>query len=149
MTLDLRDATPEDEAAWRALWAGYLDFYEVTLTPDITARTWARLMDPGAPMKARLACRNGRVLGFAVYLHHPSSWIMGEDCYLEDLYVDPAARGHGVGRALIADLALLARARGWHWLYWHTKETNARARALYDSFVPADGHIRYRMALSP
>ena len=59
----------------------------------------------------------------------------------------PTARGLGLGRALIDDLIALARAKGWHRLYWHTDEANATARKLYDSFLPPDGHIRYRMAL--
>lgn len=143
----IRDAAPGDAAAWRALWAGYLAFYDLTLPPGVTGATWARLMDRGSPLKARLALRDGRLLGFAIHQHHPSSWVAGDDCYLEDLYVDAAARGAGVGRALIDDLIALARARGWHRLYWHTDQDNARARALYDLYASDDGHIRYRMTL--
>ena len=40
-TVQIRDATPDDEADWRRLWDGYLAFYEATIAPDITARTWA------------------------------------------------------------------------------------------------------------
>ena len=72
---------------------------------------------------------------------------MGDDCYLEDLFVSEAARGKGVGRALINDLKALAKAKGWHRLYWNTETSNAQARALYDSFVENDGHIRYRITL--
>jgi len=89
----------------------------------------------------------GAVIGFAIRQHHPSTWVMGDDCYLEDLFVDGTARGHGAGRALIDDLRSLAKARGWHRLYWHTGRGNARARALYDSYVEEDGHVRYRMTL--
>ena len=147
MTLTIRDAMPGDEPAWRNLWQGYLDYYRVTLAPEVTANTWANLMAPTAPLNARIACLHGKPVGFAMNLHHPSSWVMGEDCYLEDLFVDPDARGHGIGRALIDDLVALARAKGWHRLYWHTRQDNARARALYDRYVRSDDHIRYRMAL--
>lgn len=147
MRLTIRDAGPGDEAAWRDLWDGYLAFYGVTLAPEITANTWASLMDPAAPLKARIACHDGQPVGFAMNLHHPSSWVMGEDCYLEDLFVADAARGKGIGRALIDDLVALARSRGWHRLYWHTKQDNARARALYDQYVLSDDHIRYRLTL--
>jgi GNAT superfamily N-acetyltransferase len=143
----IRDATPGDEAAWRALWADYLAFYEVTLAPEVTDSTFRRLMDPASPVKMRLALKDGAVTGFAIHMHHPSTWVAGDDCYLEDLFVADSARGLGLGRALIEDLATLARARGWHRLYWHTNEGNTRARALYDSFVKSDGHIRYRMKL--
>jgi GNAT superfamily N-acetyltransferase len=143
----IRDAMPGDEAAWRGLWAQYLAFYEVTLTPEVTAATWARLMDPASPVKMRLALVEGEAVGFAIHLHHPSTWVLSEDCYLEDLFLAPAARGQGIGRALIDDLIALARARGWHRLYWHTDEENTTARKLYDTYVQTDGHVRYRMTL--
>ena len=143
----IRDATAEDHDAWRVLWQGFLDYYEMHLDPAITAFTWGRLMDPASPMTLRLAVVDGVPLGFAIHQHHPSSWVMGDDCYLEDLFVAPQARGKGLGRALINDLIGLAKAQGWHRLYWHTGHGNATARKLYDSFVEADGNIRYRMSL--
>lgn len=147
MSVDIRDATPADEAGWRSLWQQYLDFYEVVLKPDVTTATWARLMDPASPVKARLAFVDGAMVGFAIHLHHPSTWVIGEDCYLEDLFLAPGARGKGVGRALIEDLMVLARGKGWQRLYWHTDEDNMVARRLYDRFVESDGHVRYRLTL--
>jgi GNAT superfamily N-acetyltransferase len=143
----IRDATAGDRDAFLDLWARYLAFYKVDLSPKVTAATWARLMDPASPVKARLAEADGHVQGFAIHLHHPSTWVAGEDCYLEDLYVADTARGKGLGRALIDDLIALARANGWARLYWHTDKDNTRARALYDQYVASDGHIRYRMTL--
>jgi GNAT superfamily N-acetyltransferase len=145
MSVDIRDAGPADEAGWRSLWQQYLDFYEVVLTPEVTSATWARLMDPASPVKARLAFVDAAMAGFAIHLHHPSTWVIGEDCYLEDLFLAPSARGKGVGRALIEDLMALARAKGWQRLYWHTDEDNVVARRLYDRFVESDGHVRYRL----
>lgn len=147
MALTIRDCVAADESAWRRLWDGFLAYYEVTLDPAVTAFTWARLMDPANALKARLAVDGDRVLGFAIHQHHPSTWVMGDDCYLEDLFVDPAARGGGVGRALIEDLIALARGQGWQRLYWNTDTSNETARRLYDSFVQDDGHIRYRLVL--
>jgi len=145
--MDIRDATPADEAAWRALWQGYLDFYRHPLPQAVTDFTWARLMDPASALKARLAVAEGAVLGFAIHQHHPSSWVLGDDGYLEDLFVSDAARGRGAGRALIEDLYAIARARGWHRVYWMTEITNTAARKLYDSLAPCDDHIRYRREL--
>jgi GNAT superfamily N-acetyltransferase len=143
----IRDLAPGDRDDWLGLWSGYLAFYKVDLDPAVTAATWARLMDKASAVKCRVAAGPQGLLGFAIHLHHPSTWVAGEDCYLEDLFVSDAARGMGIGRALIADLQALARARGWHRLYWHTDQDNARARALYDSIVPSDGHVRYRLKL--
>ncbi len=143
----IRDASTADETAWLDLWQGFLDYYDTTLAPGVTAFTWTRLMDAASPLKLRLACQGGEALGFAIHQHHPSSWVLGDDCYLEDLFVSPAARGQGAGRALIEDLMALARARGWHRLYWNTDAGNATARKLYDTFTRSDGHIRYRLTL--
>lgn len=148
MTIEIRDARAADETEWRRLWAGYLAFYHVDVPPDVTDQTWTRILDPASPVAMRVAARDGRLAGFAIHLLHPSTWVMNDDCYLEDLYVDEEKRGGGIGRALLDDLVALATVNGWSRLYWHTDEGNARARALYDSYVKADGHVRYRMKLA-
>jgi GNAT superfamily N-acetyltransferase len=147
MIPELRDARPSDKTDFLRLWNAYLAFYKTDLAPEVTAATWARLMDPASTVKARLAEVDGEVMGFAIHLHHPSTWVASEDCYLEDLFVSDTGRGRGVGRALIDDLIALARAKGWSRLYWHTNETNTRARGLYDTYTQSDGHIRYRLRL--
>lgn len=143
----VRAAKPSDEARWRELWADYLEFYGLALAPEITAATWEKAMSDRSAIFMRVAELDGRVVGFALSLTHEGTWIAGHDCYLEDLFVDPSARGRGVGRALLDDLVALCRQNGWSRLYWHTAEDNATARALYDSYVRADGHIRYRITL--
>lgn len=144
---ELRDARPEDKKDFLRLWQGFCDVYDMTLPPEVTALTWTRLMDPASPMTARLAVLNGTPQGFAIHQHHPSTWVLGDDGYLEDLYVDPSARGQGLGRALIEDLIAIGRKNGWRRLYWLTEITNTTARHLYDQFCDNDGHIRYRMTL--
>lgn len=145
MTVLVRDATPADEARWRELWAGYLAFYKVDINPEITDATWRRVFDPASAIFMRVAEIEGEVLGFTLCLTHEGTWTVKPDCYLEDLFVDARARGRGVGRALIDDLVGLCKANSWTRLYWHTEETNATARKLYDSYVESDGHIRYRI----
>ena len=129
----IRDAAAGDAADWIALWQCYLDFYKVPLAPEVTARTWARIIDPDSRLNCRLALQDGTIVGFAVWHHHVASWSDRDDCYLEDLFVAPGARGHDIGRALIDDLTALARSRGFGRFYWHTDQANTRARALYDS----------------
>ena len=112
-----------DEAAWRRLWAGYLAFYESRSEPrTVTAATWQRLFMPGSGMVGRMAEWEGAVAGFTISVVHPGSWEIEPRCYLEDLFVDPATRGRGLGRALIEDLLALGRERGWSRLYWHTPQ---------------------------
>ena len=147
MSLIVRDATPEDEASWRGLWASYLAFYGVSIAADITDLTWRRVFDPASAIFMRVAELNGTVVGFALCLTHEGTWTRAPDCYLEDLFVDASARGKGVGRALLDSLVVLSKEKGWTRLYWHTNETNATARKLYDQYVESDGHIRYRITL--
>ncbi|MFC6446935.1 GNAT family N-acetyltransferase [Shinella zoogloeoides] len=145
MALIIRDAAEHDEAAWRRLWAGYLAFYEAEVSEEVTAFTWARVLDPGSRVSMRVAEEDGKVMGFAIHHYHDSTWDIAPECYLEDLFVDGTARGKGVGRALIDDLIALSKRHGWRGIYWHTRHDNARARKLYDSYVETDGHIRYRL----
>lgn len=147
--LDIRDLAEGDEMRWRELWAGYNAFYQASVADDVTAATWRRLMTPGSGIGGRVAASGGSVAGFSIHVLHPSTWTLAPCCYLEDLFVDPGARGQGIGHALIRDLIDLGRERGWSRLYWHTRADNETARRLYDSFAAADDFVRYRMALGP
>lgn len=147
MSLEIRDAAAPDARGWRTLWHDYLAFYKVTLAPEVTDAVWARALDPDSRLGLRLAFEGGQMVGFATHHWHLSTWALGPDGYLEDLFVTPGARGCGVGRALIEDLRRLGAERGWARLYWMTDAGNARARALYDSITPSDGHLRYRLTL--
>ena len=143
----IRDAAASDEAAWRRLWDGYLVFYGASLDERVTAETWRRILDPASPLIGRVASRAGAVEGFTVSVIHAGTWTSAPVCYLEDLFVDPAARGYGVGQALIQDLVDLGRSRGWSRLYWHTQAGKASARRLDDRFARADDCVRYRRSL--
>jgi GNAT superfamily N-acetyltransferase len=97
-------------------------------------------------MIGRVAEIDGEIVGFSNSVIHPGTWSTGPACYLEDLFVDPTARGKGIGRALIQDLVDLGKQQGWANLYWHTRHDNP-ARKLYDEFVGADDFVRYRLTL--
>ncbi|MES3001906.1 MAG: GNAT family N-acetyltransferase [Pseudomonadota bacterium] len=139
----IRSALPGDEAAWRQLWLGYCDFYEVRVTDDVTNRTWKRILDPDSQIMCIVAEVDGQVYGFANCVVHENTFETQAICYLEDLFVTPSARGHGIGKALIEWLRNAMRAEGWARLYWVTREDNAKARKLYDQFTQADGFVRY------
>jgi GNAT superfamily N-acetyltransferase len=141
----IRPALPSDEPAWRSLWRGYCDFYGVRLADAVTARTWARVLDPDSGVMCVVAEVEGKVYGFANCVTHEATWELQPVCYLEDLFVLPSARGRGLGRALIEWLRNAMRAEGWSRLYWVTREDNAAARGLYDQFAPADGTVRYML----
>lgn len=95
-------------------------------------------------MFCHLARRGGQSVGFSISVRHEGTWVTAPVCYLKDLFVDPACRGGGIGRRLIADFVRLGKENGWSRLYWHTRQDNP-ARRLYDSFVAADDFVRSRM----
>ena len=140
----IRAALPADETAWRQLWRGYCAFYKVDLSDEVTHRTWKRILDPDSAVMCVVAEVDGQVYGFANCVVHENTWETQAVCYLEDLFVTPAARSKGIGKSLIEWLRNAMRAEGWARLYWMTKEEdNAAARGLYDQFAQADGFVRY------
>ena len=145
--IEIREVELRDETVWRELWAGYCDFYGVRISPAVTEATWRRLVSPLSTFVGRVARLDGEIVGLSVSIIHECSWTIASVCYLEDLFVAPAMRGRGVGRALIEDLVGLARESGWARVYWHTRADNVVARRLYDRFGEADGFVRYRLLL--
>jgi GNAT superfamily N-acetyltransferase len=143
----IRMAEAKDEQRWRELWAGYLKFYRSELTDDVTTNTWKRILDPASNIDALVAERDGQVIGICNYLFHDSTWSNQQSCYLQDLYVDPEARGGGAAKKLILACEEKARANGAFRLYWQTQEYNAAARSLYDTIVPRSSFIVYKKGL--
>ncbi|MFJ4167724.1 GNAT family N-acetyltransferase [Microbacterium sp. NPDC089698] len=144
----VRPVVAEDLDAWRPLWDGYNEFYgrsgATALPEEITESTWARFLDPAEPVFAMVADDGERILGLVHYLFHRSTILIGPTCYLQDLFTVPEARGRGVGRALIEAVYERAADAGAERVYWHTHETNATARRLYDSLADDSGFVVYR-----
>ncbi len=141
--IEIRPLTSPDRPRWDPLWQGYLRFYRHHLPAEVTDSAFARLIDPKAPLHGLVAERGGALLGFAHYQFHPSTWALRDYCYLEDLYVEPAARGGGVGRALIQGVYAEADRRGAATVHWLTQEFNSDGRALYDTLARRTSFIRY------
>ncbi|HZE40556.1 MAG TPA: GNAT family N-acetyltransferase [Stackebrandtia sp.] len=132
---------PEDRDAWEILARGYKEFYKTPTSDEQYEATWRRL-SRGTDVHGIGAYADGRLVGIAHYLYHVTVW--GADtCYLQDLFVDPNARGRGAARALIHRVGEVARERGVERMYWTTKEDNATARALYDRVGRYRGFVRY------
>jgi GNAT superfamily N-acetyltransferase len=140
---DIRPLRLADRAQWQKLWEGYLRFYRQRLPDAVTAATFARLVDERQQPHGLVAACDGELVGFAHYLFHRSTWAVQEICYLEDLFVNPATRGQGVGRALIHAVYAAADGAQAASVYWMTQEFNADGRALYDTLARRTSFIRY------
>lgn len=143
----IRALRQADHAGWLELWRGYQAFYKVDIPTDVTDLTFARLLDPAEPLWCALAVRDEAIAGLVHFVRHRSTWTRGDYCYLQDLFTTEAARGAGVGRALIEHV--YARAREWRCsrVYWLTHETNTPAMGLYDQMAERPGFVQYRKTL--
>jgi len=132
---------PDDRPAWEVLARGYKAFYNTPTTDAEYATAWKRLLAQDG-VYGFAAHVDGQLVGITHYLFHTGTWAP-TNCYLQDLFTAPAARGTGVARALIEAVADRARSRGAARYYWLTQEQNAVARLLYDKVAKHNGFIRY------
>jgi GNAT superfamily N-acetyltransferase len=93
----------------------------------------AALFGPRPAAEAVIAERGGRAVGFALYFTTFSTFLCQPGLYLEDLFVEPAHRGVGIGKALLRHLAGLAVERGCGRLEWRVLDWNAPSIRFYES----------------
>src|SRR5213592_3747438 len=94
-----------------------------------------------------LAFEKDTPVGFAVFFHNFSTWLGRPGLYLEDLFVKPEKRGKGYGRALLVDLARIARDRGCGRMEWAVLNWNDPAIKFYRTLgaMPLDEWTVYRL----
>lgn len=144
MAITVRRLASGDEARWRTLWRAYLDFYRMELPDAVIAATWRRMLDPEGDIRGFAAQDQGRLVGLAHYFFHPTTAAIGPRCYLQDLFVDKAARGRGAARALMQAVYAEADRAGADQVYWLTAHDNLPARRLYDRVGTLTPMIKYR-----
>jgi GNAT superfamily N-acetyltransferase len=134
MSLTIRRARPEDSAEIFALICELAEYER--LSHEVEA-TEAMISDALFSDHPRLYCEiaewNGEVAGFAVWFLNCSTFAGRFGIYLEDLFVRPAFRGHGIGKALLAHLARTCVDNGWARLQWTVLDWNEPSIAFYKS----------------
>lgn len=146
--MDLRFETYDhiDFDTWSALWADYIGPSAALVHGSVHQHTFSRIRHADTGLLGLLAVTD-RPVGFAHYYFHPSSYSLTDACTLEDLYVAPTARGQGVGRALIQQVAARAHEAHAPALHWKTRATNQAAQALYERLATRTEFVCFRMAL--
>jgi GNAT superfamily N-acetyltransferase len=146
MSVRVRLLEPRDKQAWLGLFKAYIEFYKARVSEDVIETLWHRLLQGGEGFHAALVAvdEQDKPIGLAHILMHRSTWTNGWYCYLEDLFVDPAVRGGGIGKALIEAVYARADAHGCSRTYWMTQETNSTARGLYDKVASKSPFVQYR-----
>lgn len=143
MPIPIRPVIADDRPDWERLFALYADFYHTTVAPKAREAVWTWIHDPAEDFWSDLAFHDGRPVGLVQYQLMHRSLSGGKVVYLSDLFVDPATRGTGIGRALIDHVIGFARARGIPNVRWLTQEYNHAGRRLYDSYSPKSDFILY------
>ncbi|WP_141703018.1 GNAT family N-acetyltransferase [Cereibacter johrii] len=146
--VEIRRLEENDRAAWEDLWQENLDHFSA---PE-RARAdmpliWQRLMDETAPLLGWLVLRQGRAAGLAHVILRQHSFSSAEVAILEDLWIAPFARRHGLAERLVERLVRGGREQGWRRIEWETGAENLVAQRLYDRIATLDPVRRYRIDL--
>ena len=145
--VEIRPLVETDREPWARLWKGYLDYYETELPEAVHGASFARMLEGNAGARGEfrglLALVDGTPSGLVHFLYHRHGWKLEDVCYLQDLYVDPAVRGTGLGRRLIGAVYADADASGAPSVYWLTQDFNAAGRRLYDRVGTLTPFIKY------
>ena len=129
---EVRQAVAEDLPEIGRMLHDFNEEYEdITPEPEVIAQRLRPLMESGDT--AVLLVGDGPD-GLALLRFRPSLWVEGLECYLAELYVRPALRGQGRGRALMNAVLDFARERGAGYIELNTGEDDTAARALYERF---------------
>lgn len=128
----IRPATPADSGLVFDLVRELADYeqlsHEVDATPDMLSDA---LFGPNPRVFCDIAEWHGRGVGFALWFYNFSTFRGRHGIYLEDLFVRPAARGHGLGKLLLANLARRCVSENLARLEWSVLDWNEPSIAFY------------------
>jgi len=134
MPITIRPATPDDIPEILAL---IRELAEYEREPASAVATADDLMRDGFTEPKRFHClmaeADGKIAGFALYFYNYSTWRGHAGIYLEDLFVRPAQRGKGIGKALLSSVAAVAVNEGCPRLEWAVLDWNKPAIDFYES----------------
>lgn len=147
MSIEIIPVNAGHARAWRELYKAYMIFYKVPIEERILENMWSWLMDPSHEEQGLVVVEDGAPVGLAHFRRMPNPLFGGHSCFLDDLFVSPAARGGRIGEALINRVAEIAKQNGWPLLEWITAQDNYRARTLYDRLAKQGPWIQYEMDL--
>ncbi|MCH8532761.1 MAG: GNAT family N-acetyltransferase [Saccharospirillum sp.] len=139
----------QDKPDWRRLFNGYADFYKTSLNEEVAEQVWQWLMDPDHVFEGLIMRdTDQQAIGIVHFRACPRSLSGGDIGFVDDIFIDPDARGSGAADLFVARLESIARERGWPLLRWVTQHFNDRGRAFYDRYTggPSD-FIMYQLKI--
>jgi GNAT superfamily N-acetyltransferase len=130
--LNIRPATRADAAVIASLVRELAEYEKLSQEARATPADFLRELESPSPViHVLIAEWNGEAVGFALYFFNFSTFIGRPGLYLEDLFVRPAQRANGIGRALLRALARIARERNCGRMEWAVLDWNAPAIGFY------------------
>lgn len=144
----IRPATPDDLPTICRLIRGLAEYERLSHACVFDEdRVRRDLFGPRPFAEVLLAEDHGEVVGFALFFHNYSTFVGKPGLYLEDLFVEPAFRGRGHGKALLAAVARIAVERDCGRMEWSVLNWNEPAINFYRSLgaVPMDEWSVYRL----
>jgi GNAT superfamily N-acetyltransferase len=132
--LHLRDVVPGDEALVASFVRKLADYERLADEARGTAEDFRRALFAAPPRAwALIAEVDGRSVGFALWFYNFSTFAARPGLYVEDVFVDPAERGRGIGRTIFRHLARRALDEGCARMEWQVLDWNAPAIGFYRS----------------
>jgi GNAT superfamily N-acetyltransferase len=145
----IRDAQPADAALILGFIRELADYEKALDAVEASASQLADALFCANPRVFSVICEvDGAPAGFALYFYNFSTWLGRHGLFLEDLYINPAYRGLGAGKALLQYLARVAVSEGCGRFEWNVLDWNRPAIEFYESFGarPQSEWIGYRLS---
>ena len=147
--ITIRPAQPGDVTLILDLIKGLAEYERAPEQAKATAQDIEQALFQTNPRARALICSvDGQPAGFALYFYNFSTWTGKSGIYLEDLFVEPAYRGRGAGKALLRTLARIAVAEDCTRFEWSVLDWNEPAIRFYEAFgaEPQSEWIGYRLS---
>jgi len=139
----IRAIQPSDKVQWARLFVAYGVFYETAFTQEIVDGVFAKLVGDTTEIQGLVALNDDKVVGFALYRALYDTFTDGPAWHLDDLFVDPAARGTGVANDLIEAVTIVARENGGGTIRWITAADNETAQRVYNKLATRKTWVTY------
>jgi GNAT superfamily N-acetyltransferase len=146
--LMIRPPDSGDFDRWSQLYRMYAEFYRTPFTAAIADAVWGWIQMADNGFEGRVvADPSGTVIGLAHFRAYPLPLLGTHGGFIDDIFVDPGARGHGVADLVIEHVVEFGRANGWPTINWLTADNNYRARTVYDRHAKRTDWVTYEIEM--
>ena len=147
MAIELVRPSASLKPGWRSLYDGYATFYKREMTDEIANNVWAWITSAEHELEGIIAVTDKGPVGLAHYRRMPSPLRGADIGFLDDMFIEPDARGQGIAEKLFDHLREIAAQRRWDMIRWITADDNYRARGVYDKVASKGIWNTYEMKI--